>query len=410
MDGRVSSCVDGLDFNGYFNRRNQIHAESGIINAFARPSSKIMAKHAIRIESIAPNLSPSIPAQLGFGRHFTDRMFTHRYTAENGWQDPTIGPYHDLILDPAAAALHCGQMVFDGTKAYRRPDGDLNLFRIDRNVARINRSAERMGMPAVDEELHTEAIETLVSLEHRWMPNIESASLYIRPVIMATEPVLEVRASHEYLHYIIVSPVGPYFPDGFNPISVFVSHDHVRAVRGGTGEAKTPGNYAASIAISEAARNKGCQQVLWLDAVERRYIDEVGAMNIAFVYGDKEIRTPPLSGAILHGVTRDSILRLAPDLGFEMHETPMTIAEVWRDIENGQITEAFGMGTAAVVAPVGALVYQEREATLNGGQTGPVARRLYDELTSIQYGRAADPYGWTTVVPVAVDEQSLAMR
>jgi branched-chain amino acid aminotransferase len=241
-----------------------------------------------------------------------------------------------------------------------------------------------MGMPGVDERLHIEAIETLVRLEHRWVPEVEDASLYIRPVIIATEPVLEVRASREYLHYIIVSPVGPYFPDGFNPVSVFVSHDHVRAVRGGTGEAKTPGNYAASIAVSEAARDRGCQQVLWLDAVERRYIDEVGAMNIAFVYGDKEIRTPPLSGAILHGVTRDSVLRLAPDLGFEMHETRMTIDDVWRDIESGEITEAFGMGTAAVIAPVGRLVYQDREATLNDGRTGPVARRLYDELNALQ--------------------------
>lgn len=390
--------------------RNQIIAESGIIPAFARPRSEIMAIQSIRIEPIAENLSPVVPQVLGFGRHFTDRMFTHRYTEGNGWQDPTIGPYHDLILDPAAAALHCGQMVFDGTKAYRRPDGDLNLFRVDRNVTRLNRSAERMGMPAIDERLHIEAIETLVSLEHRWIPNIENASLYIRPVVIATEPVLEVRASREYLHYIILSPVGPYFPDGFNPISVYVSHDHVRAVRGGTGEAKTPGNYAASISVSEAARNKGCQQVLWLDAVERRYIDEVGAMNIAFVYGDNEIRTPPLSGAILHGVTRDSVLRLAPDLGFEMRETPMTIDDVWRDIENGEITEAFGMGTAAVIAPVGGLVYHDREATLNNGETGPVARRLYDELTDIQYGRAPDPYGWTTAVAVAAHEQSSALR
>jgi branched-chain amino acid aminotransferase len=369
-----------------------------------------MAMQSIRIEPMAQNLSPKIPDELGFGRHFTDRMFTHRFTEENGWEEPTIGPYRDLILDPAAAALHCGQMVFDGTKAYRRPDGDLNLFRVERNVARLNRSAERMGMPAVDEQLHIEAIETLVSLEHRWVPDIENASLYIRPVLIATEPVLEVRASREYLHYIIVSPVGPYFADGFNPVSVYVSHDHVRAVRGGTGEAKTPGNYAASIAVSEAARSKGCQQVLWLDAVERRYIDEVGAMNIAFVYGDKEIRTPPLSGAILHGVTRDSVLRLAPDLGFEMNETPMTIDEVWRDIESGEITEAFGMGTAAVIAPVGELVYHDRKAALNKGQTGPVARRLYNELTGIQYGRAPDPYGWTTAVPVASDEQSSAVR
>ncbi len=364
----------------------------------------------IRIEPIAENPTPQIPDLTGFGRHFTDRMFTHRYTHERGWHNPVVGPYRDLVLDPAAAALHCGQMVFDGTKAYRRPDGDLNLFRVDRNVERFNRSAERMGMPAVDAELHIAAIGRLVALEHRWVPDISEASLYIRPVMIATEPVLEVRASREYLHYIIVSPVGPYFADGFNPVSVYVSHDHVRAVRGGTGEAKTPGNYAASIAVSEAARESGCQQVLWLDALERRYVDEVGAMNIAFVYDNQEIRTPPLSGAILHGVTRDSVLRLAPDLGYDMREQTLAIEDVWRDIESGRITEAFGMGTAAVIAPVGRLVFREREALLNGGDTGPVARRLYDELTGIQYARRPDPYHWTRVVSVADDARGASAR
>lgn len=265
-------------------------------------------------------------------------------------------------------------------------------------------------MPAVDATLHIAAIERLVALEHRWVPDISEASLYIRPVMIATEPVLEVRASREYLHYIIVSPVGPYFADGFNPVSVYVSHDHVRAVRGGTGEAKTPGNYAASIAVSEAARESGCQQVLWLDALERRYIDEVGAMNIAFVYDNQEIRTPPLSGAILHGVTRDSVLRLAPDLGYDMREQALTIEDVWRDIESGRITEAFGMGTAAVIAPVGRLVFRDREAVLNGGDTGPVARRLYDELTGIQYARRPDPYNWTRVVSVPDDTQERSAR
>ena len=353
---------------------------------------------AIRIEPVVETLSPQLSDELGFGRQFTDRMFMHRYSEHEGWGEPTIGAYQSLVVDPAAAALHCGQMVFDGTKAYRRADGDLNLFRAEQNCRRFNRSAERMGMPGVDENLHFEAIKTLVSLEHRWVPDVEDASLYIRPVLIATEPVLEVRASREYLHYIIVSPVGPYFADGFNPIAVYVSHDHVRAVRGGTGEAKTPGNYAASIAISESAREQQCQQVLWLDAVERRYIDEVGAMNIAFVYGDREIRTPPLSGAILHGVTRDSVMRLAPDLGYIMNESRMSIDEVWRDIENGTITEAFGMGTAAVIAPVGRLVMQGREVTLNNHQSGPVARELYNVLTGIQYGRREDSYGWTTRV------------
>jgi len=400
---RVSSAAPG---GGVAAGRTRWHCV--ILVVCSGTSQSITRMQNLTIEPIAANPSPKIPAKLGFGRCFTDRMFTQRYTVERGWQDPSIGPYRALVLDPAAASLHCGQMVFDGTKAYRRPDGDLNLFRVEQNVARFNRSAERMGMPVVDEQLHIEAIETLVGLEHRWIPDIAEASLYIRPVMIATEPVLEVRASHEYLHYIIVSPVGPYFPDGFNPVSVYVSHDHVRAVRGGTGEAKTPGNYAASIAVSEAARARNCQQVLWLDAVERRYIDEVGAMNIAFVYGGKEIRTPPLSGAILHGVTRDSVLRLAPDLGFEMEEARLTIDEVWRDIERGAITEAFGMGTAAVIAPVGRLVLQNREVTLNDGRTGPVAERLYRELTAIQYARQPDPYGWTRRVACAIDRTNLA--
>ena len=337
---------------------------------------------------------------LGFGRRFTDRMFTQRYTEDQGWHAPTIGPYRQLTLDPAAAALHCGQMVFEGTKAYRRPDGDLNLFRVDANVARFNRSAERMGMPAVDPDLHIAAIEELVALEHRWVPADPEGSLYVRPVMVATEPVLEVRASREYLHYIIVSPVGPYFPDGFNPISVYVADEHARAVRGGTGEAKTPGNYAASIAVSEAARRHDCQQVLWLDAMNRRFIDEVGAMNIAFVYNNQEIRTPPLSGAILHGVTRDSVLRLAPDLGLTMVEQPLDIEQVWRDIESGLITEAFGMGTAAVIAPVGRLVFHGNTVLINNHATGPIASQLYAALTAIQYGRVVDPYGWTTHISI----------
>lgn len=353
-------------------------------------------------------MAPVVPDALGFGRHFTDRMFAQRYSEAEGWSEPTIGPYQNLVLNPAAAALHCGQMVFDGTKAYRRSDGDLNLFRADRNCERFNRSAERMGMPTVDVDLHFDAIETLVALEHRWVPDVDAASLYVRPVMIATEPVLEVRASREYLHYIIVSPVGPYFPDGFKPVSVYVSHDHVRAVRGGTGEAKTPGNYAASISVSESARKQGCQQVLWLDAVHRRYVDEVGAMNIAFVYGDNEIRTPPLSGAILHGITRDSVLTLAPALGYKMSETPLEIDEVMRDIQRGEITEAFGMGTAAVIAPVGRLVMHDKEVTLNDNRTGPVARRLFDQLTGIQYGRIDDPYAWTSRVRIERGDMATA--
>jgi branched-chain amino acid aminotransferase len=255
-----------------------------------------------------------------------------------------------------------------------------------------------MGMPQVKVDEHIEAISRLVKLEHRWVPDQDGSALYIRPVMIAVDRSLEVRASREYLHYIILSPVAPYFAHGFAPVSVYVSQEYVRTVRGGTGEAKTPGNYAGSLAGTEDARARGYQQVLWLDGVERRYVDEVGAMNIAFVYQGRHIRTPALSGAILPGVTRDSILRLAPDLGYSVAEERIDMHEVVRDIEAGRVTEAFCMGTGAVIAPVGRLGFEQRDVILNGNQPGPVARRVYDELTGIQYGRRPDPYGWTTVL------------
>jgi branched-chain amino acid aminotransferase len=292
-------------------------------------------------------------------------------------------------------------MIFDGTKAYLRPDGNLNLFRVDRNAIRFNRSAQRMAMPEVDVDEHVDAISELVRLEHAWAPKQEGAALYIRPVMIATENTLEVRASRTYLHYIILSPVAPYFAGGFKPVSVYASNDYVRTVRGGTGEAKTPGNYAGSLAGTEKAIAAGYQQVLWLDAVKRRYIDEVGAMNIAFVYDGKRIRTPALSGAILHGITRDSLLRLAPDLGFTVEEDRIDIEEIVCDIQSGRISEAFAMGTGAVIAPVGRLGYAGQDHILSGGEPGPVARKLFKSLCAIQYGRAADPYGWTRKIEVA---------
>lgn len=360
----------------------------------------------IRIEPASDAVAQPLPRELGFGRVFTNRMFAQRYTIERGWHDATIGPYRALALDPAAQVFHCGQMVFEGTKAYRRPDGNLNLFRVEKNIERFNRSATRLGMPPVDADAHLHAISELVRLEHRWAPTQEGAALYIRPVMIALDRSLEVRASREYLHYIILSPVGAYFGAGFEPVSVFVSDQFVRAVRGGTGEAKTPGNYAGSLYGTEQARAAGYQQVLWLDAVERRYVDEVGAMNIAFVYAGRHIRTPALTGSILHGVTRDSILRLAPDLGYTVAEERIAIEEVLRDAQDGRITEAFGMGTGAVIAPVGKLAYQGREVAIHRGQAGPVARRLFEELTGLQYGRRPDPYGWTRVVRVAAASAS----
>lgn len=362
----------------------------------------------LRIEPVVETNPVTLPDPLGFGRIFTDRMFTQRYTEERGWHDATIGPYRPITLDPATTVYHNGQMIFDGTKAYRRPDGDINLFRTELNAERFNESARRMGMPPVDADAHVEAIAELVRLEHRWAPERPGTALYIRPTMIATETSLEVRASREYLHYVILTPVAPYFADGFAPVSVYVSDDFVRAVRGGTGEAKTPGNYAGSIAATEIALQAGYQQVLWLDGVERKYIDEVGAMNIAFVYDNKSIVTPTLTGAILHGVTRRSLLALAPDLGYPMSEQRVAIADVIADLGSGRITEIFGMGTGAVIAPVGRLQYAGTEYVIRDGQPGPVATRLYEELTSLQYGRRADPYGWTRRITAAAAKEQRA--
>ena len=358
---------------------------------------------AIAIEPVTGTAPDELPASLGFGRLFTDRMFTQTYDAERGWHDARIGPYRPITLDPAATVYHNGQMIFDGTKAYRRDDGDINLFRTELNVARFNASATRMGMATVDPDAHLAAIVELVRLEHRWVPRRPGTALYIRPVMIATEKTLEVRSSREYLHYIILSPVAPYFADGYAPVSVYVSHDYVRAVRGGTGEAKTPGNYAGSIAATEVALARGYQQVLWLDAVERRWVDEVGAMNIAFVQGERHIVTPALSGAILRGVTRRSLLTLAPDLGYTVEERPVAIDELIDGLADGTVSEVFGMGTGAVIAPVGRLCYQDRERVIRDGRPGPVATRLYDELTGLQYGRRPDPYGWTRRIAVPAD-------
>jgi branched-chain amino acid aminotransferase len=359
-----------------------------------------MHRPSITIEPLASPRPAQLPAELGFGRYFTNRMFTQRWTAEKGWHDATIGAYRPLELDPAAQILHCGQNIFEGTKAYLRPDGRVNLFRVDRNMARFNRSAKRMSMPEIDPAAHIEAIESLVKLEHDWIPTTPGSALYIRPVMIASEPTLEVRTARSFLHYIILSPVGPYFGSGLKPVSVYISHDYVRAVRGGTGEAKTIANYAGSIYVTEAAKAQGYQQVMWLDAVERRYVEECGAMNISFVYAGNHIRTPALSGSILPGVTRESILQLAPELGFRMTEDRIDVREVLADLENGRITEVFAMGTGAVIAPVGRFGYEGGEFIVNNMQTGPVAQKLFDTLTAIQSGRAADTHGWTRTITV----------
>jgi len=353
----------------------------------------------ITIEPLGPNARAPLAEKFVFGKTFTNRMFMQHWSEERGWHDARIVPYQSLCFDPATAVLHYGQEIFEGTKAYRRPDGHINLFRPWENTARFNRSAERMAMQKVDPEAHLEAIITLVRLEHEWVPYGEGESLYIRPTMIATEVSLGVHASRSYLHYIITGPAGPYFSAGLKPISVFVTDRYVRAVRGGTGTAKTGGNYAASLLESERVKPLGYQQVLWLDAIERRYVEEVGAMNIAFVYGGKHIVTPELSGSILEGVTRDSVLKLAPDLGYTASEARLALDDVLRDIESGEITEVFGTGTAAVIAPVDKLGYCGKDYIVRFAP-GPVAAHLYKALTDIQYGRAPDPYGWTYKIEV----------
>lgn len=335
----------------------------------------------------------------GFGNKFSNRMYSQKYTPELGWHDGQIGPYAPFTLDPSTAVFHYAQEIFEGTKAYRRPDGHINLFRPWENMKRFNNSARRMAMAVVDEEEHLAAIVKLIELDQEWVPSYPGASLYIRPTMIATEAALGVHASRSYLHFVITGPVGPYFKQGFSPVPVYISDKYRRAVRGGVGDAKTGGNYAASLFVSEEAQKKGYSQVLWLDAIHGRYIEEVGAMNICFVYEGGKIVTPPLTGSILPGITRKSVLELGADLGYEVAEEMIDVHEMLADIQAGKITEVFGCGTAAVIAPVGQFGYQDQAVVINQNEPGPVATHLFDELTGIQYGRIPDRFGWTYTIP-----------
>ena len=348
----------------------------------------------IKIQSLNPEKRQSCPEEFSFGVTFSDHMFTQEFDQDKGWHNALISPYHSLVLEPSAAVFHYSQEIFEGLKAYRKPSGGINLFRPTENVKRFNRSAKRMVMPEVDENLHLEAIKALVYLDQDWVPAQEGSSLYIRPTMIATSPKLGLGASSNYSHFIIAGPAGSYFEGGLSPISVYVADEYRRAVKGGVGEAKTGGNYAASLYASEDVIKLGYSQVLWLDAIEGRYIEEVGAMNICFVYEGKHIYTPSLSGSILPGITRDSILKLAPTLGYEISEERLDIEQVLADIASGKITEVFGCGTAAVISPVGKFSFKGNEYVINDNQTGAVAKHLYDELTGIQYGTREDKFGW----------------
>ncbi len=336
---------------------------------------------------------PSDPAELGFGQIFTDRILKADWNADRGWHDARIEPYGPLALDPAAKVYHYAQEVFEGLKAYRWQDGRVALFRPGMNAARFNRSATRLALPEVPEDLFLEGIDALVRLEQDWVPSAAGTSLYIRPTLIAVEPRLGVSPADQCLFFVILSPVGAYYAAGFKPVRILVEDYFVRAVPGGTGTAKTGGNYASSLVAGRKARERGFEQVLWLDGIQRRYVEEVGAMNIFFVV-DGALVTPPLTDSFLAGVTRDSVLELSARLGIPADVRPVEIDELMADVRSGRVSEAFGTGTAAVVSPVGVLGYKDEVVTVGSGGVGPVTQRLYDTLTGIQYGRLPDPCGW----------------
>jgi len=342
------------------------------------------------------NPKPGIGDESGlvFGKQFTDRMFVMEYDRGRGWHSARIQPYGPFSLDPAAMVLHYAQEIFEGLKAFRRDDDSVALFRPADNVARFNRSARRMCMPEVDEAFFLDAIRQLVKLEQRWVPHSHGTSLYIRPTMIASEPMLGVRPADQYLCYVILSPVGAYYKAGLAPVKIWISDFYVRAAHGGTGEVKTGGNYAASLYAAREAAEQGYDQVLWLDAKNKRHVEEVGSMNMCFIF-DGKLVTSPLHGTILDGITRRSILRLAQDMGLEVEERALTVDDIFEGVESGRLTEAFGTGTAVVVSPVGQFTYQGKTVTLGDGETtGEITRKLYDTLTGIQYGRIPDTYGW----------------
>ncbi|MBW1722375.1 MAG: branched-chain amino acid aminotransferase [Deltaproteobacteria bacterium] len=344
-----------------------------------------------RKEQLKPK--PEDDSKLGFGDIFTDHMFLMDYEAGAGWFNPRIEPYRDLAIDPAAMALHYGQEIFEGLKAYCGRDGGLYLFRPEENIKRMNRSARRICMPELDVDLVMEGMKRLVLLDRDWVPRSRGTSLYIRPTMLATEPHLGVRPSNNYLFYIILGPVGAYYKEGLNPVKIYVEDRYVRAVVGGVGESKTAGNYAASLLAAEEAKEKGFTQVLWLDGAHHRYVEEVGTMNMFFVIDD-EVITAPLTGSILPGITRDSVIHMARDWGMKVSERSLAIEEVVEAATSGRLKEAFGTGTAAVISPVGQITYKGEDYLVAGGKMGEISQRLYDEIMAIQYAEKEDPYGW----------------
>ena len=340
---------------------------------------------------------PTDETKLGFGSIFTDHMFVMNYDEGQGWHDARIVPYGPIELDPSAMCLHYGQTVFEGMKAYRAKDGRVLLFRPEKNMARLNVSNERLCIPKIDEAFALKCIEKLVSIEKDWIPTAEGTSLYIRPFIFATDAHVGVHPGKHLMFMVICSPVGAYYPEGLNPVKIYVESKYVRAVRGGMGYAKTGGNYAASLKAQDEAEEQKYTQVLWLDGVERKYVEEVGTMNVFFVIGD-EVVTPALQGSILPGVTRMSAIEILKSWGLNVSERPIEIQEIYDAYQNGQLKEAFGTGTAAVISPIGQLKWDDHVMEINNGKIGEISQRLYDTLTGIQWGNIEDTMHWTVEV------------
>ncbi|MBQ1272304.1 MAG: branched-chain amino acid aminotransferase [Clostridia bacterium] len=331
---------------------------------------------------------------LGFGKYFSDHMFMMDYSREQGWYNARIVPFGNLSLHPASTVLHYGSEIFEGLKAYRRADGKVQLFRPMENIRRLNSSAERLCLPQIPEEDAFQVLKTFVEVEQDWTPSAPGTSLYLRPYLFGNDETLGVHAVHNATFVIIASPVGSYYKEGINPVRIMIEDEDVRAVRGGTGYAKCGGNYAASNRAGERAEKKGYSQVLWLDGVERKYIEEVGAMNVMFKIAG-EIVTPMLSGSILPGITRKSCLEVLRKAGYNVSERLLSIDELAEALANGTLEEAWGCGTAAVISPIGELCYKDTKYIINDGQIGTVTQHLYDTLTGIQWGKIEDTFGWT---------------
>ncbi|WP_440895547.1 branched-chain amino acid aminotransferase [Amphibacillus sp. Q70] len=352
-----------------------------------------MSQFNFTVSEVMTKKPKPLSDQLTFGKYFTDHMFVMEYHHQKGWYDGQIIPYQPITLDPASMIFHYGQTVFEGLKAYAAADGEIQLFRPDENIKRLNRSNERMCIPQIDPELALGAIKELVKFEKDWIPNAEGTSLYIRPFIIATEPFLGIAPAKQYKFIIILSPVGSYYKEGINPIKIAVESEYIRAIKGGTGEVKTAGNYAGSLIAQEKAEQNGFSQVLWLDGYEKKYIEEVGSMNVFFKI-DGEVITPALNGSILAGVTRKSVIQLLKHWNIPVTERRISVEEIEIAHQEGRLEEAFGAGTAAVISPIGELSCNDNKLVINDHQTGEISKRLYDTITGIQYGNLEDTFGW----------------